>query len=112
MDIRITCSNLTAGMFQTGVFEAFHNISRVGNLFEAPDPSDQSDYFLVLQNKQAFEICAQQFFCFQGWIFLCLRSKTSQPGPREQLPGVFLDSPGPLEPSSSTLAVSRRGQGR
>lgn len=45
MDIRITCSNLTAGMFQTGVFEAFHNVARVSNMFEAPDLSDQSDLF-------------------------------------------------------------------
>lgn len=45
MDIRITCSNLTAGMFQTGVFEAFHNVARVSNMFEAPDLSDQSDHF-------------------------------------------------------------------
>lgn len=114
MDIRITCSNLTAGMFQTGVFEAFHNVARVSNMFEAPDPSDQSDHFFwcCRPNRILKSVHSNLFFVFRvGFSCVCVQ-KPHNLVHRNNCRGLLLDSPSLLKPSSITLAVSRRGQGR
>lgn len=98
MDIRITCSNLTAGMFQTGVFEEFHSV-----------------VWCCRPNRILKSAHSNPFFVFHGQIFSCLCSKSSKPSeasPQGQLPRALLDPPSLPEPSSITLTVSRRGQGR